>query len=105
MVGDLDRRVEIGSFTTTKNLSGEDVRTWTYSSSIWAQVKEFSGNESYEADQKVGSADAEFIIRYRAGITQVQVIKYNSELYDIVRVNEIERKKYLKITAKKQDNE
>ena len=105
MVGRLDRRIELGSYTTAKNLSGEDVRTWTYAAAIWAQVRELSGGEGYEADQKVGEQLTEFTIRFRAGITQTGQILYNADIYTIQSVLEIDRKKYLKLIAKKQDTE
>lgn len=105
MVGDLDRRIQLGTFTTAKNLSGEDVRTWSYSSAIWAQVTPVSGVEGFEADQKVGEQLTEFTIRYRTGIAQTGQIMYNSDTYTIESVLEVDRKRYLKIIAKKQDNE
>ena len=105
MVGNLDRRIQLGTFTTAKNLSGEDVRTWTYANPIWSEVKQVSGSEGFEADQKVGEQLTEFTIRYRTGIAQTWQILYNADTYTIQSVLEIDRKKYLKIIAKKQDNE
>lgn len=105
MVGNLDRRIQLGTFTTAKNLSGEDVRTWTYADSIWAEVKPVSGSEGFEADQKVGEQLTEFTIRFRTGVAQTGQILYNSDTYTIESVLELNRKKYLKIIAKKQDNE
>ena len=105
MVGALDRRIQIGSYTEAKNDSGENLRTWSYGSEIWAQLQPDGGREQLEAEQKVGLIDAIFLIRYRAGITQRNLVKYNSENYDILAIEEVDRKRYLKLITKKKDNE
>ena len=105
MVGNLDRRVEIGSYNETKNDSGEVLRSWTYGSPIWAQLQPAGGREQMEAEQKVGIIDAIFLIRYRTGVTQRNLIKYESQYYDILAIEEVDRKRYLKLITKKKDNE
>lgn len=105
VIGEMDRRIQLGSYTTAKNLSGEDVKTWTWGSAIWAKVKTDGGNETTQANQNVGELVATFIIRYRTGYEQSKRLKYNSKEYDIISIDEIERKKYLVIKAKKKDNE
>ena len=105
MVGAMDRRIQIGTYTEIKNDSGENLRTWTYANAIWAQLQPAGGREQLEADQKVGAIDAIFLIRYRSGITQRNLVKYNSENYDILGIEEVDRKRYLKLITKKKDNE
>ena len=105
VIGQLDRRIQIGSYTTAKNLSGEDIQTWTYATAIWANVQPVGGGESTEGDQNVGESVNIFTIRYRTGVEQKNRIKYNSKDYDILSVDEIERKKYLQIKARRKDNE
>ena len=105
VIGEMDRRIQLGTYTTAKNLSGEDVRTWSWSSAIWANVKTDGGQEVTQAAQLVGESVAVFVIRYRTGYDQSKRLKYNSKEYDILSIDEIERKEYLSIKAKKQDNE
>lgn len=105
MVVNMDRRIQIGSFTTAKDSSGEEIRTWSYASAIWAAYQPAGGREGFASNQKVGELDAIFIIRFRTGISQLNCILYNSKYYDIVAIEELERKNYLRLTAKIKDNE
>jgi SPP1 family predicted phage head-tail adaptor len=102
-IGKMDRTIVIGTYTTSRNSSGEEVRSYTYTSKLWCAVSHTSGSESFEADQKVGTEVQEFTLRYRA-VAQNATITYNSIVYDILSVEEIDRKRFIKITAKKRNN-
>ena len=101
----LDKRIEIQSFTTAKNGKGEDIRTWSKVSDVWANVIYKGGSEPYEADQKVGLGLVVFTIRYLSSVTQLNRIVWGSDTYDILDINGDKRTRYMNLTCEKKDND
>ena len=101
----LDKRVEIQTFTVAKNGKGEDIRTWTKLSDVWANVIYKGGAEPYEADQKVGLGVVIFTIRYLSTVTQKCRIIWGSDTYDILSIDGDKRTRYLNLMCEKKDND
>jgi len=68
-------------------------------------VEDAGGNESIAAETPTVTSDLNFTIRHIAGITEKMRITYNGVNYGIKHKEEIDRKRYLKITASIPDNE
>lgn len=105
MIGELDRRVVLYSFTETQSASGMPTKSWSIYRTVWAFVEDGGGAETITAEAPTPKANLFFTIRYNSAITEKYRILYNSVKYNITHIEEIDRKRYLKLTAMKPDNE
>jgi SPP1 family predicted phage head-tail adaptor len=92
--GMTDRRITIEESTNaTPNDHGEVIASWSDVATVWAYRKPLKGQEKPQEQQELATAEFMFRIRYRTGITEKMRITYNSEIYDILAVFELGRKK------------
>lgn len=103
-IGNLDRRITIQEKVITTNDYGEEVVTWTDTTTVWASIKYKSGNERTSAEQLVAMNMVVFQVRYLSWLTEEHRIVYRDDNYDILWISEIARKKYMDIQAEKRDN-
>jgi len=101
MIGDLDRRIIIQNYTSSVDAHGQPIQTWTNFATVWAGVNFKGGSEGFMAEKLTATADLTFTIRYITGIDEKSRIVYNSVNYDIQTIAEVDRKRYLEISAKK----
>lgn len=87
--GRLNRRIIIQEPTETQDDFGEAIQSWATYRTIWAEVRQKPGRESFDADQIVAETDTVFKIRYLTGLTRKMRISYNSDIYDIHSISEI----------------
>ena len=99
MSGRLDRKIIIQQQTTTKNAYGETIISWSDLTPMWAEVKQQSAREAWEAG-KVSEIEMMFRIRYRSDIDNTMRIVYDGVNYDITGVRELGRRDGLEIQAK-----
>lgn len=103
-IGELDRRVNLFSYTETQSSTGQAVKTFTLYKAVWAKVEYGGGSEAITSDAPTPMADLYFIVRYDANITEKTRVEYRGVKYNITHIEEVERKVYLKLTASKPDN-
>lgn len=103
IIGRLDKRVTFQQkiFTTDasnqhKVTGWEDVAT---NPEVWAQVDYKSGSEDFQSDQLVAVKMASIGIRYRTDLTTENRVLVGSEIYDILTIIEVGRKRYLRLTC------
>lgn len=100
----LDRRITIQSATVAQDASGEEIETWsTYRDGVAAEYLPVSGQEQFDAHQRLATAVARFRIRYRTDLTREMRIVYDGELWDITHLEEdrrYDRRQFLVVTAK-----
>lgn len=101
MIGELDRRITIYYNIEGENDFGEIELTRRELISVWAKFEPGTGSEATEANKVTASLTAKFTIRYRTGLNETMSIYFDSEWYDIISINKIDRKRYLEITAEK----
>ena len=101
--GSLDERIIIQTVTETVSGNGERTEAWSTYLTCWAGVDYSSGGESYEGGQVTASNTVVFMIRYYAGITEKMRVSYQSAYWDIEKIVEQGRERYLLLTAKKRD--
>lgn len=101
MIGKLDRRITLQTYTSTRSEFGESTPSYATLVIVWAWVRFGSGQERMLADKNTVTADAIFTIRWRTGITEKTRIVWDGVNYDIIHIAEAERRKYLALTAKK----
>lgn len=82
-VGELRERVTLRRYTETINGYGTVERTATTISTVSAHVRPMSGNESDRGQQTTARARYLVVIRYRAGLTEKDVVVWQSEEYGI----------------------
>lgn len=104
-LGDLDRRVVIEKPTATADTYGQRVDVWTTHATVWARMAYESGDETYEAEQKVATRIVKFFVRYDAAITERMRVSFESALYDILAVEQISRKRFMVLKTQKKDSQ
>lgn len=87
--GRLNRRITIQTPTEVQDDHGQPIPSWATFRTVWAEVKQQPGKESFDADQVVAETNTIFRIRYLTGLTRKMRISYNSDLYDIHSIAEI----------------
>lgn len=98
--GKLDRRITIQVRVLAKELSGEDIETWSTDTSIgnngviWAQKLEAKGFEKYDANVKQVQSEMRFRIRYIPEITESEhrIVLADGRVYDIEDIDELGRR-------------
>jgi len=87
----LKYRIEIKQVSTTRDTTGDSVRTETTYKNAWAGVKYDTGAESTTTDQRTAEVKVRFQIRYDANITDTMIVIHNGESYDIKFIEKINR--------------
>lgn len=102
-VGRLDRRITIQRPQYGTDDSNQKLITgWVdvlANPVVYAQVEDKSGGEVFQADQLTGVKVTVFTIRYREDLSILFRIVYRGLTYDIQNIEEVSRKRFLKITA------
>lgn len=101
-IGKLDRKIVIQSETVAKNEQGESVATWATYHTCFAMVQKAGGNEKIESGRITATNRKKFKIRFYDGIDEGMRIVYNSNYYDIVEIQELDREG-LWLTATKKE--
>lgn len=106
-IGALDRKITIQSNTQTKSsTTGEVTYVWATLASVWATLTYPKGgtdrNEAIEQGRSTTITPVEFTIYYRTGVTEGMRILYDSEYFNIMRVNKVgQRNEMLKLVTEK----
>ena len=88
---ELNKRVTIEQATQVKGASGGLTETWATVATVWAAVRNYSGNERRATTNggQVAEARTEFRIHYRADVSAEMRILYNGAIYNIRHVNNL----------------
>ncbi len=98
-VGQLDRRITLRNPTEAKDAYGEDVRTYTDLSDVWAKVEYQKSNEKEETERLTNITKVDFTIRYRSDVTAKTQISWHSETYEVDGILFIGREEYIVLKA------
>ena len=98
-VGDLDRRITLRNHTYGRDEYGGETETTTTDTEVWAKLSYERGKEEIEGDQQIAYTATIWTIRYRTGIDKKTKIIYSGNTYDIKNIQELGRRRYLKITT------
>lgn len=102
-IGDLSRRIEIiRNTSSSKNGVGEVVLNWTTVANVWASYTPVSDAEKVLANEVYASLACRFVIRWSSDVADVDPrdrINFDGRVFDIAGVKEIERRRWLEITA------
>lgn len=95
--GELERRITIEQYTTTRDLMGEEVKTWVvWRTNIPAQ-KIHQDTKKEEEDYRKNILVAEGVIQWRirnigTPTTLMRIIDEYNNIYDIMRIDELGRR-------------
>ncbi|MHA6641345.1 phage head closure protein [Mesorhizobium sp. A623] len=110
--GDLDRRITIERFTSTRNEFNELIETWVTLATVWARRKDTSDLTKVEylgAEQVSAFHLSHFVIRSSSvtkTISPVDRINYDGHLWNIKGTKETAegRNRFIEITAVRSNN-
>ena len=99
----LDTLIYLQSFTTAADAYGGLPKTWaTYATEkARLQWSATGSGEDYDNHVNLSVTRIAFTIRWRDNVTVKDRILYDSEAYDIRKIEELGRRKYLIITAER----
>lgn len=95
--GILDQRVTLQSKSAIRAANGEEVASWGDVATVWAQVQQLRGKEFFAGAQMQDEIDVRVRLRYRAGVTRDQRLRWNGVSLDIVSVITLGRKEGLEL--------
>jgi len=98
--GELDRQVQLQSYTTSTNDYNEVVQAFTTYATVWAKMEFHTSTEGEASARQYAEMGLYFTIRYRTGLEPDHQLVFEDKTYRIVgRPREIDRRKFLKIQA------
>lgn len=87
LAGKLRHRVTLLQPVQRGGEVGETITTWSPVAVVWAEIRDLSGREWYEAQQlPEGEVTTDIIIRYRPGVTRLMRVAHGTRMYDVVAV-------------------
>lgn len=97
----MDTLIQLQRYTTTSDDYGGQTKTWaTYSNQKAKREYAATGSgEDFTGHINLSVNRVLFSIRWTDGVTVKDRILYADEAYDITRIEEMGRRKFLKITA------
>lgn len=103
-VGSMRHRVELLTFTTTRQSGGIKSQSWSVQETLYADIKpifrESMTQALYEANDKEAKQTFDFFIRYSTNVAIKKRLKYDNRTFLIESVADIdERKRFMKIRA------
>ena len=91
--GRLRHSVVIQQNTPTRNGKGEEIENWSTFATRSAAVVPLTGREMFNAQQRHAEAELRIELRYLAAITTKMRVSYDSRLFDILHVADIEERR------------
>lgn len=101
--GELNDYITIEKEQTTTGDYGEEITEWVEHVSCWANIKNLSGEEYWDAKSVNSEVTAEIKIRYRDDITADMRVSYNGRIFDIESFfDPYEERKEIRLMVKEQ---
>ena len=99
----MDTTIYLQSFTTTADSYGGLTKTWTTYATEKAKLEwsATGSGEDYEDHVNLSVSRIAFTIRWKSTPTVKNRVLFADEAYDIRKIEEIGRRKFLKITAER----
>lgn len=102
-IASLDETIYLQSYTTAGDSYGGLTKTWATYATEKARIEytATTSGEDYVNHVNLSVLRIAFTIRWRDGVTVKDRVLYNSEYYDIVKIEVLGRRRFIKITADK----
>lgn len=101
-IGQMNRKISIVKFVTTRNSTNEKVVTQEVIAEPWAKMEDVSGNEDVEGKVRY-MVNKKFTIRYNQEVNDLKNqlgLLFEGKLFDVINVIEISRKSHLQLIVK-----
>lgn len=98
----LNRRITIQRAVISKGASGGKNKSWLDVVSLYASIRNLSGNERRATSHggEVAQARTEFMVRFVSGISESMRVLYGGKMFDITHVNNLkEQNRWLILTC------
>ena len=89
-VGKMRHRIEIQTYSNTKNEIGELTKSWTTYKTLWAEKKQLRGYNTTIEDKEGIEYNYRFKVRYRTDLDESMRIVHKGIVYDIKHINPIQ---------------
>lgn len=89
-IGDLRKQVTIQVESPTTDNAGGYALAWTNLATLWAEIVPVSGQKIYAAEHLEGHITHQITMRYYAGVTTDMRLLYNSRVFNIRLVRNLE---------------
>lgn len=104
----LDRRITIEQQTSSQDAFGQDTGAWSTFATVWAgkniTSRARNNTEGYQSMQNVAERKDFFEIRFLSGLHErMRIITEEGEIYNIVAIEEINRREAQRIFAVNKD--
>ena len=92
--GELNKRVAIQSRDDppAKNAAGEPIESWSTDDTVWAKIQTATGKELYVGQQVKAELSHKITIRYYSGLTTAHRLLYDSRVFDINYVIDVDER-------------
>ncbi|MGH7243608.1 MAG: phage head closure protein [Phycisphaerales bacterium] len=97
--GKLDKKLIIQQNTPTTKPSGDLEPVWSTWKTVWGELLEQSGGESFQSDRRVATQKAVFKIRFLKGLSPKHQISWRSQVFEISDVAEPKRGSEMVVTC------
>lgn len=88
--GDLRHSVTIQQATSSRNSYNEKVLSWSDFATVYAAVEPLQGREYWDAQAINAERTVRFRIRYRSDVTPLMRVSWDSRLFDINAVLDVD---------------
>lgn len=89
-VGKMRHRIEIQTYSNTKNEIGELTKGWVTYKTLWAEKKQLRGSNTTTGDKEGIEYTYRFKVRYRTDLDESMRIVHKGIVYDIKHINPIQ---------------
>jgi len=86
---ELNTRIELQRFTTTRNDFGEEIQEWVTFGEAFAKVEPMVGREYLAASTEAGEVKLKVTLRYRADLGRLDRVIVRGDAFDIVDAQNI----------------
>ena len=101
----LDRVIELHAPTTTRNLSGQYVTTYSKQGSFYAALNPTTAREDNSGSQLYGLEIVRWVVRYNEDIRYTWRVLHNDDEYDIIGILPNGRRTYSTLICRHRDND
>jgi SPP1 family predicted phage head-tail adaptor len=100
-IGKLRHRITIEQVIETQDADGSMIETWTTFAMAQASIEPISGREYFAAQSTQADVTHRIRLRYLSGVTPKMRVNYNSRIFDILSVINInERNRELQLMCR-----
>ncbi|KQO06907.1 phage head closure protein [Sphingomonas sp. Leaf242] len=96
--GKLDRKLELLTPTVRRDEYGQEISTFDAVTTIYAQRLEMRTQDAARSGGRETFAMTRFLIRWRADLKTSMRIRVNTKLYDIIAIEEPDRRASMVLT-------